>query len=351
MSNFLLVLTKIKSMKLKYLGILIIPYLLSCGSEAMPDNNSETVEIDTISSSKPIIEEKEEVKLFDMNPKPEVLNFDENSELVWPYVKYYNGTIGDDKISMILNEIEDRDCDGRYIYTNYGVNFGVRASLYSNGDSIKIIRRNNDKIRERFIGACDESVSVITGVWIKGDDTLSFQLNEQINSEVQTQVFVNINNHGDFYNTTDGIGLIPGYADYEMFNSFIHSTTMGAAYAFGEEWGDETSQVFFEDSIIIYTFTNIFNSVSTVFKEGHEPDGPEYNDPDGVEGVEYAANGKIEVSVIKNGIIEKEEIEINLDFTVNTWVFQNYIILADIESEKSVVYKWNRAKEIFELAD
>lgn len=236
--------------------------LFACSQKTETDINTEVIDSDTL-AKKVETQTLSEEKLFDMHPEP--FFEEEQADELKANIKYYAGEIEGDKIELILNQLnKPHRFIGHYLYSSNGACFEIEADWLETKDSIFIKRYKDSKVREEFKGACTEGLSEINGIWIKGESEKPFSLKEVKNSPEQTQVYINLDNKGEFILTQNGIRLLEGYSGMERFNNFMFTNQMGSAYDFGEEWNFYESQVFFDQDVIVYSSIDLNNTSETL---------------------------------------------------------------------------------------
>jgi hypothetical protein len=175
---------------------------------------------------------------------------------------------------------------------------------------------------------------------------------EQSTAE-ERELFIHFAN-GSFYNSSEELllNIDDTYSSGtgEFANSYCKDQ-MGSAYDFGEEWTVFHQKIIFKEEKIIFVEMECNNGTSAVFVEGKEPDGPEDTEYE-VEGIEHNSNNKITYQVIKDDIIEEDELILDYSYNSDVWIMNDYILIQlsrDAEQGELIKYKWHEDLEEFVL--
>jgi hypothetical protein len=308
-------------------ALLVISACGSSNAEVSDEPEQEKITIDSVQT--------DSIQLIEMFPEVSYDELSESEEYIAESMLCFVGKIGKNAIEMQVS-INDDPGTGRYIYTdNPKSNFKVYGQYFEDNDSIFFERVKDKEVVETF-KAISKNGTTYKGLWIKNTDTLDLVLELIKANPSETQFLVNNNPILNLSHTKNGL-----YLDEESFgtsfNSFQIVSYEGEVYDTGEGWVYSHYTVFYRDSIIIIISGDVNNSFSDDYKEGHEYDS---EDPI-AEGQSYSGYGKLKISSIKNGVIEDKLIEFSEDYTLQLYIFRDYLVFAADDSEKSVVYKWS----------
>lgn len=339
-----------------------IIFISSCGSTSEKTETSKSNEftesMDTIAEVVEVYEndtvaEKPIAPLFDMHPIP---NFMEpyNAIPKSPNIIYYAGNIGNDPISVQLEQKSNStEWTGKYLYNNNGNLFNLNVDFKPVNDTVYFLREIDDEIKETFVTKFNASNESYEGIWIKGNDTLPFVITPEQSTAEERELFIHFAN-GSFYNSSEELllNIDDTYSSGtgEFANSYCKDQ-MGSAYDFGEEWTVFHQKIIFKEEKIIFVEMECNNGTSAVFVEGKEPDGPEDTEYE-VEGIEHNSNNKITYQVIKDDIIEEDELILDYSYNSDVWIMNDYILIQlsrDAEQGELIKYKWHEDLEEFVL--
>lgn len=327
----------------------LIPFLFffSCSNSELEEetvishkiSKQDEAKKDTISETK-----TDEVKLFEMNPEPD-FDLYENINRKSSDVKYFEGTIGESDITMMLIEASGSGpWKGKYIYNTNGHLFDVSTNFNPVNDTILFTREKEGEKVESFLTRYNTESQSYEGIWVKKNDTLPVQLKLKKASAVERQLFIQLSGK-PLYNTPSELVYNRDEASISgiSFNDFSSLGSWGDGYDFGQEWEEEKEMVFFKNEMIRYVKVNCINSEGTDFVEGKEP-SDQNDDSYEIKGSTYSSQNTIAYKTIKDGIVEEKEIVFNVDKNAESWIIGDYIIFLltmNEEANNFKKYKWD----------
>jgi len=292
-------------------SFLLIFILLACSSNST-NKNSDTQLKETNHQSKNEI--KDEIESV------EISEFDNSDEYIKSTIKYYSGTLGDNPISMVLLESNY----GVYIYNHSGKAFKINCRIKNDSLNVKRSKETSDEI---FRGIINNETHIYNGIWYKKDNSLPFELKEELKSQDKIQQFVDLSEENFII---DKEGLYKPYDErkIEEFNTFYYKSEKSAAWDTGREWEEIDKHIFFYDSTVVFIECQLSNSEEYLDSED-EP--------------KLSMTGQIKYKVISNNNTVEETIKLKKQpSTYSCYLFKDYIIIMDDKNESYLSYKFER---------
>jgi hypothetical protein len=316
----------------KYIALSLIItsiFFSNCGSEDHnTSENTASQEKDTLSDT--LTQSTDSIVLisngYDLNPEVNLVTTDADSDVKYANIYFFSGKISDQNVELVIirDEYNTEVFEGQFFNLSTSSTFTVQGKRNNTNDSLYLQSLAEASAKSTIKGFINNDNRTFSGSFISPKDTSHFKLQEVVRTPLQRELFLNITDVASFINTTTG--LVCAWQEEVDFNDFMAIRKDGNGYDFGEEWITEDESIFFLQEGFVFTDVTITNTISTKFKEGHEPSGPD-DEEYIAEGVLEEAHINFTYSWIENGELKEDSFEMFEDYLCTSWLMQDKIII------------------------